>query len=116
MNRKKLNIIAASLFLMFVLQIPALAKDWPMFRTNNQRTGNLEYKTAKVAFTGEKVLNVKIPDMVKSSPAIFGNSIIFGSNNGNIYSLDFYSGKTNWSYPTGNWVVSSPAVADGKVF
>ena len=116
MDRKKLSILTVMLFLTLAIQIPAFAQDWPMFRANSQRTGNVDNNTAKVDFTGRKDWTVKIPDAVRSSPAIFKSSIIFGSNNGNVYSMDLYSGKINWSFPTGNWVVSSPAVVDGKVF
>ncbi len=91
MDHKKMNIIAILLFLTLAMQIPAFAQDWPMFRANSQRTGNVDQNTEKVDFTGRKDWTVKIPDAVRSSPAIFKNSIIFGSNNGNVYSLDLYS-------------------------
>ena len=116
MDRSKLNVTICLLLLTLALQLPASAQDWPMFRANIRRTGNTADTASGAEFTGRKDWTVKIPDAVRSSPAIYGSSIIFGSNNANIYSLDLYSGKIKWTFPTGNWVVSSPAVADGKVF
>jgi parallel beta-helix repeat protein len=39
-----------------------------------------------------------------------------GSDDGKLYCLDASNGSSIWNYTTANWVQSSPAVADSKVF
>ena len=41
---------------------------------------------------------------------------IFGSGDGNVYSLNAESGALNWKFKTGDVVHASPAIADGTVF
>ena len=70
MDRIKLNITVCLLFLTLALQLPASAQDWPMFRANIRRTGNAADIAAGADLTGRKDWTVKIPDAVRSSPAI----------------------------------------------
>lgn len=53
-----------------------------------------------------------------SNPALYKNSVIFGSYDGNIYCLDKQTGKPKWVSFEADWVGSSPAVAKdlGLVF
>ena len=46
-----------------------------------------------------------------SNPALYKNSVIFGSYDGNVYSLDKNTGKPNWISIEADWVGSSPAIA-----
>jgi outer membrane protein assembly factor BamB len=54
-------------------------------------------------------------DVYLSSPTLAGDSVYFGSGDGNIYAVDAASGKLKWKFTTGNVVHASPAVADGTV-
>jgi eukaryotic-like serine/threonine-protein kinase len=55
-------------------------------------------------------------DYYLSSPTLSGDSVYFGSGDGNVYSLDASSGKLNWKFQTGDVVHASPAVVDGTVY
>jgi eukaryotic-like serine/threonine-protein kinase len=53
---------------------------------------------------------------VRSSPTIAGSRVVFGSGDGNLYTLDAATGKLIWKLATGGPVDSSPAVAGSSVF
>jgi eukaryotic-like serine/threonine-protein kinase len=55
-------------------------------------------------------------DRIISSPVIEGTAIYFGSDDGNIYSIDAETGRQIWKHPTGGPVPSTPAVVEGTVF
>jgi outer membrane protein assembly factor BamB len=48
---------------------------------------------------------------IESSPAIVGNRVFFGSNDGRIYELDLMTGAKLWEFDAGAPVSASPAVA-----
>ncbi len=50
------------------------------------------------------------------SPKIDGETVYFGSWDGNVYALDSKTGEIKWIYETGWGIETTPAVADGKVF
>jgi outer membrane protein assembly factor BamB/DNA-binding protein H-NS len=52
----------------------------------------------------------------RSSPAVVGDTVYVGSNNGFLYAVDAKSGDVRWRYPTTGPVRSSPAVVDGVVY
>lgn len=52
---------------------------------------------------------------VTTTPAIDGDRVIFGSRDGNVYSVDRTSGEGGWSYSAGAGVGASPVVAGGVV-
>jgi outer membrane protein assembly factor BamB len=54
---------------------------------------------------------------IQSSAVVAGGVVYFGCRDSHLYALDAASGKQLWSYPTKeSWVISSPAVRDGKVY
>ena len=55
-------------------------------------------------------------DIFLSSPAVVGNSVYFGSGDGNVYCLDAKNGALTWKFKTGDVVHASPAFADDTVF
>lgn len=55
-------------------------------------------------------------DFYLSSPAIWNDAVLFGSGDGNVYSLDRKTGALRWKFETGNVVHASPAVADGTLY
>ena len=118
--KKMIQTVLLQLISLVLLTIanPATASEWPMFRANPLRTGTIETKNAnsKVTLSGEKDWSLKISHSIQSSPAIYENAIIFGSDDGYIYSLDAKNKNLNWSFYAENWVVSSPSILDGKVF
>jgi outer membrane protein assembly factor BamB len=52
---------------------------------------------------------------VRSSPAVAGGRVYFGSNDGYLYALDLASGAQKWRFQTGSRVAASPAVSGGAV-
>jgi outer membrane protein assembly factor BamB len=53
---------------------------------------------------------------IESSPAVHGDRIFFGAEDGRVYCLDRTSGAELWSFATGNEVDSTPAIIDGVVY
>ncbi|MGZ8786176.1 MAG: outer membrane protein assembly factor BamB family protein, partial [Acidimicrobiia bacterium] len=57
--------------------------------------------------------NFQAADRVRSSPAVFGETVVFGSDDGNLYGLVVTSGPPAlWSVPTDGAVVGAPMVAE----
>ena len=50
-----------------------------------------------------------------SSPAIAGDRVYVGSNDGRFYELDLASGKKLWEFEAGSPLSASPAIAAGRV-
>ena len=61
----------------------------------------------------EPVWTFKSGGPIWSSPAVAGDTVYFGSNDGNIYALDVKSGKSAWQYKTGGRVMGRPTL-DGQ--
>jgi len=55
-------------------------------------------------------------DVFLSSPVVAGDTVFFGSGDGNVYALEAASGALRWRFHTGNVVHASPAVADATVY
>jgi eukaryotic-like serine/threonine-protein kinase len=54
---------------------------------------------------------------IQSSAAVADGVVYFGCRDSKFYAVDAASGKERWSYSNkGSWVISSPAVLDGKVY
>ena len=53
---------------------------------------------------------------IRSTPAVVGGVLYFGSSDGNFYALDAKSGRERWRFRTGGAVTSSPAIAEGIVY
>jgi outer membrane protein assembly factor BamB len=54
---------------------------------------------------------------VQSSAAVMDGTVYFGCRDSNFYALDAATGQKKWAFPNkGSWVITSPAVKDGKVY
>ena len=49
---------------------------------------------------------------VQSSPAVAGNLVAIGSDDGYVYGLDRLTGKRLWRVKTGGAITSTPAIVD----
>jgi outer membrane protein assembly factor BamB len=58
----------------------------------------------------------KTEGQVQSTPAIVGETIYFGSGDGNCYAANLKTGKEKWHFPTKGVVVSSPTFANNLVY
>jgi outer membrane protein assembly factor BamB/orotate phosphoribosyltransferase len=58
--------------------------------------------------------------VAKSTPVLYGDNLLFGSDSGNLWCLDSKNGRIRWWYSTGDrsgkGIVSSPIVVDGNVY
>ncbi len=54
---------------------------------------------------------------IQSSAVVAGDTVYFGCRDSNVYALDARSGAKRWAfYNKGSWVITSPAVRDGKLY
>jgi eukaryotic-like serine/threonine-protein kinase len=54
---------------------------------------------------------------IQSSAAVVDGMVYFGCRDSHLYALDAKTGEKKWAFSgKGSWVVSSPAVKDGKVY
>ena len=65
---------------------------------------------------GEKVWEFKTGGYVASSPAVSGEYVYVGNDDGKVYCLNAGNGGKVWEFETGNFVESSPAISEGYVY
>jgi outer membrane protein assembly factor BamB len=54
---------------------------------------------------------------IQSSAAVMDGAVYFGCRDSNFYALDATTGQKKWAFNNkGSWVITSPAVQDGKVY
>ena len=54
---------------------------------------------------------------IQSSAAVMDGVVYFGCRDSNFYALDARTGEKKWAFNNkGSWVITSPAVQDGKVY
>ena len=94
--------------------LPALAQETASFRGDAAHTGVYDAAGAE-AFHRIK-WQFHTGGGVLSSPAIYKDTVYFGSNDHCLYAVDLQSGAQKWKFKTGGRVASSPAVANGLVF
>jgi len=97
---------------------------WSMFRHDVEHTG---YSPSTAPNTDTILWSYSPPInawFAESSPVVSGGKVYIGACAfielnpiaGIVYCLDEFDGSVIWTYSTDAWVVSSPAVADGKVY
>lgn len=94
--------------------LPAFGQDAAMFRGNPQHSGS--YSGAALASFSKVKWKFHAGGPVTSSPAVAGDTLYVGSNDGNLYALNLATGAMKWKFKTGSRVASSPAVADGMLY
>src|SRR5438045_9169006 len=99
----------ACLTLLFAL-LSARADSWPMFRggpaLKGVASGTLPAKL-------QLIWKFKTAGPVKSSPAIEGDKVFVGSNDGLVYALNLATGVKVWESKTGGPGESSAIAPDG---
>ena len=96
------------------------SNDWPMFHFNAVHSGSPD----NIAPTTHDLLwrfntlnsSNPHPTSVSSSPAVVGNVIYVGSDDGIAYALNASSGSCIWSVKLGDFACSSPAIVNGVVY
>jgi eukaryotic-like serine/threonine-protein kinase len=66
--------------------------------------------------TGRELWRFKTNGPVWSSPAVAGQIVYCGSNDGNMIALDKTSGTERWRFKTNDKIFSSPVVSDGMIY
>jgi outer membrane protein assembly factor BamB len=77
---------------------------------------SLKIDTAATSSAGLKLWHYETGGIILSSPAVSGNHIYVGSDDGYVYCFDAGTGAKVWAYKTGGAVRSSPAISGGKVY
>jgi len=63
---------------------------------------------------GEELWSFQAPAAIASSPTVFGDTVIFGCFDRNLYAIAF--GKERWKFPGSNWFWAKPIMRDGVVY
>ncbi len=65
----------------------------------------------------EKVLfSFQTGGAIQSSPVAVEDTIIFGSNDGNVYCIDAANGDLEWKYKTAAEIIATPAIRNDRVY
>jgi outer membrane protein assembly factor BamB len=109
---KRFACVAAALWLAAPLRA-ATTSDWPMFRGSPALLGVAEGGLpSKLGM----LWTFKTAGPVRSTAAISKSRVFIGSNDANVYALNFADGKKIWAAKTGAAVESSPLALGDKVF
>ena len=65
---------------------------------------------------GEEIWKFETDDQIRSSPVSDGNTLIFGCDNGFIYSINKLNGQIKWKYKTGASVQATPSIKNGIIY
>ena len=68
-----------------------------------------------VSATGKGLWTFATRARVESSPAITGDRVFVGSNDGRFYVLNLNSGAKLWEFNAGAPLSASPAIANGRI-
>ena len=66
--------------------------------------------------TGKELWRVSMPSRIISSPAVTGDTLYAGCEDGHVFGLERSTGREIWRYRTGDSVYSSPVADAGFVF
>lgn len=66
--------------------------------------------------TGKERWRDSMPSRIISSPAVTGDTLYVGCENGEVFGLDRETGRQLWRYRTGDSVYSSPSADGGLIF
>ena len=67
-------------------------------------------------YTGKELWRLQIVNGVESSMAIIKETLFFGANDGQFYSIEAATGKINWTFPTRIENLSEPLLHEGNVY
>ena len=91
----------------------APADSWPMYRGTASLTGVSKSKLKKSL---KPLWTFKAKEGIHSTAAIADGRVFVGCDDGNLYALDFKTGKKQWTFATDDIVESSPLVHNGRVY
>ena len=65
---------------------------------------------------GRLLWDYQAKDIIRSRPAVWGDVVFVGSDDGYLYGIDRRTGALAWSYRTGGAIAAGPLVAEGRLF
>ncbi len=89
------------------------AADWFMYRGNPALTG-VAPGALKLPLT--LLWTAKTGGPIASSPAVVGERVFIGANDGKLYALARDSGRGLWTFAAGDAIEAAPLVLDGVVY
>jgi len=93
-----------------LIEFPAVVSNGYAYIGNARGTVRaISMRSGKFAWTH---LTPGFPRMA-SSPAVYGNEVVYHTMSGGVYVLDRESGRLKWSWHAGSAIESSPIVVDG---
>jgi outer membrane protein assembly factor BamB len=87
----------------------------PLLSDHGTRPGGGQFAALSMK-NGRIVWAHGVPAGTESSPLVWGRTVIFGDQAGNVFALDARHGHTIWSYHASGAVKGGPALADGIVY
>lgn len=93
--------------------VPMRSTDSPMFRRSATHAAPLE--TRGLEILGGVAWRFATGGAVRSTPALAGGALYFGSTDGTLYAVSAADGVPQWSFEAGAAIVSSPAVTGSRV-
>jgi len=84
------------------------------FRNNNSHTGIFSDSNIERPDGFNWIFKTNGP--IRSTPAVFNETVFFGSSDGNFYAVDLNSGNEKWEFNSGASVTSSPSISGNKIF
>jgi outer membrane protein assembly factor BamB len=83
---------------------------------NNNVYVGIDFYLVATNLQGKMLWRFTAGDEIASSPAVSGNTVYVGSNDGKIYAVNATTGKQLWNVSTGGKIGSSPALANGMLY
>ena len=108
-----MNKLYAGCLLGLAVTMTMTAADWPMYRGEPSLRG---VAVGSLPASPALLWSFKTGGPVRSSAAIVGDRVFIGSNDGNLYALDFATGKKIWAFTNMAAIESSPLVLEGRVY
>lgn len=94
---------------------PVLSEGVLYFGSDSGSFWALDAQTGDVLWS-YKILFGSKGKLIFSSPCIFGDLVIFGAYDGNLYALNKHNGKRQWISMDADWIGSSPCIASDLGF
>jgi outer membrane protein assembly factor BamB len=108
-----LSMAAGAATLPVVSPAPSKTPLWPVFRGNAALTG---VAIDSLLPTNTLLWTFKTGAAVKSSAVIGTDKVFIGSDDGNLYALNFADGKQMWAFKAAEAIQAPPLLADNMVF
>ena len=51
-----------------------------------------------------------------AAPAVWGNTVYFGSTDGGLYGVSLRRGALQWRFDTGSAIIGSPTIVNGVIY